>query len=437
MYNSFKLFLLLGISLLSSCYDEDNTYGKEWVDSAFRNITTDTSTVVTYAARMDSLETSGKNVVLLGRYTHPFWGSVTATSYLPYARPSYGTDADETVALDSLVLRLAYNGRFVGDTTQLQSFTVHRLTEKISAGSTGYLYNYSAFAYETDPLIRFRFKPKPRSLDTLEIRLPDALGQDLLARFHSRDEAISVDRFEDYFKGLALVPDPEDNRCVLTFPVADSLASLILYYHIEDELIERRELMFAPQTATQFNALRQDRSGTTLETYAARSVDIPSTALGNRGFLFGGVGWYTRLEFPYLNQLMQQGKQVQIESALLKIYPEPGSYSESNALPDSIYLYIADENNVVTEAVTDYLGEEVQTGVLVKDETFAENTYYYFDVTRFMSEELGAFGRYKHHLQLVLNEDDYTSTLRNLTFSDQNGRSPLVLQLIYKIYESY
>lgn len=437
MYNSFKLFLFLGISLLYSCYDEDNTYGKEWVDSAFRNITTDTSTVVASATRIDSLETSGKNVVLLGRYTHPLWGNLTATSYLPYARPSYGTEAEETVTLDSLVLRLAYNGRFVGDTSQIQSFTVHRLTEKVTAGNSGYLYNYSAFAYEPDPLVRFRFKPKPRSLDTLDIRLPDELGQDLLTRFHSRDESVSSDRFEDYFKGLALVPDTENSHSILTFPVADSLASLILHYHVEDELIERRELMFTPNTTTQFNAIRHDPTGTALESYTAKSVDIPSADLGNRGFLFGGIGWYTRLEFPYLNNLMQQGKQVQIESALLKIYPEPGSYSDLNALPDSIYLYIADENNVVTEAVTDYLGEEVQTGILVKDETFDENTYYYFDVTQFMSEELGAFGRYKHHLQLVLNEDDYTSTLRNLTFSDQNGRSPLVLQLIYKIYESY
>ena len=99
---------------------------------------------------------------------------------------------------------------------------------------------------------------------------------------------------------------------------------------------------------------------------------------------------------------MQQGTQVEIESALLKIYPEQGTYSDYNTLPDSLYLYIADENNVVTDAVTDYLGSEVQRGTLSEDNTFNENTYYYFDVTQFMQEELGAFGMYKHNLQLVL-----------------------------------
>lgn len=38
-----------------------------------------------------------------------------------------------------------------------------------------------------------------------------------------------------------------------------------------------------------------------------KGVEIPSAELSNRGVLFGGLGWYTRLEFPYLNNLMQQG----------------------------------------------------------------------------------------------------------------------------------
>lgn len=53
-----------------------------------------------------------------------------------------------------------------------------------------------------------------------------------------------------------------------------------------------------------------------------------------------------------------------------------------------------------------------------------------------MKEELGTFGKYKHNLQLVFSEDDYTGTFKNMTFSDQQGRSPIVLQLIYKVYES-
>ena len=66
------LMLCLG---LFSCYDENGTYGSDLVDSAFRNVRIDTSTVVVTSVLIDSLETSGKNVALVGRYKHSLWGS--------------------------------------------------------------------------------------------------------------------------------------------------------------------------------------------------------------------------------------------------------------------------------------------------------------------------------------------------------------------------
>ncbi len=283
----------------------------------------------------------------------------------------------------------------------------------------------------------YSFIPRPRTSEKLEIRLPDKLGKDLLTRFHNHDESVAVNHFEDYFKGIVIIPDEQQSYSLLGFQVADSLSALILHYHIESGYENHQKLFFSPNTATQFNQLQHDRHDTPMETYPWKKVEIPSAELGNRGVLFAGIGWYTRLEFPYLNDIMEQGEYVHIEKAGLRIYPEYGTYSGYNTLPDSIFLYIADENNVVTDAVKDYLGKQVQGGKLVKDDVFLGNTYYYFDVTQFMKDELGTSGKYKHNLQLVFNSDDYTKTLRNLTFSDTKGQHPITLQLNYKIYESY
>ena len=119
-------------------------------------------------------------------------------------------------------------------------------------------------------------------------------------------------------------------------------------------------MVFSPNTTTQFNHFDHDRSGTLLPAVATKNEEVSSAQLGDRGMLFGGLGWYTRLEFPHLNNIMQQGVQVDVQNAILRIYPQVDTYSEFNSLPDSIYLYIADENNVVTEAVTDYLGTQVR-----------------------------------------------------------------------------
>lgn len=437
--NLFLLWICLAAtgSLLQSCYDESNTYGNGLTDSSFRNISIDSSTVTVTALLIDSLETSGKGLVMLGEYKHPVWGQVSASGYIPYNRPSYGIDIDSKVVLDSLMLVFCYTGYSIGDTLQPMSFDVHKLTDKIRLGDNGYLYNTSSFGYEATPLASHSFRPRPNSSEKVEVRLPDEMGEDFLSRFHSRDNQVSEELFEDFFKGLVVIPEGVGNESLVSLQVADSSAMLVLHFHILDEQENEQTLTFTPNTSTQFNHYEHDRSGTAMEPYPAGQKEISSSSLDNRGVLFGGLGWYSRLEFPFLNNILMQGEKVTIESAMLKIYPEPGTFDGTNALPDSIFLYIADENNVITDAVTDYLGEEVQSGTLVRDDTHDENTYYYFDVTDFMQQELGAFGMYKHNLQLMFGEESYTKTFRNLTFSDQQGRAPIVLQLIYKVYESY
>lgn len=431
----FWLFLLCGS--LFSCYDESNSYGNTLVDSAFRNITVDSCTVTVASTVIDSLETTGQGLALVGKYTHSLWGTVSASAYIPYSAPSYTTDADEVVKLDSLVLALSYGGYSLGDTMQEMRLYVHRLQEKIFLNDNGYLYNNTSFGYDPEPIATYTFRPKPGNTERLEIRLPDELGEDMLTRLHSRNDQVSSERFEDYFKGLVVVPDPDVCRNVVSFSVGDTASAMILYYRIEDAIAEEAECVISPNTEKQFYHVDHDRTGTDMEGLPLKKIEVSSGELNNRGVLFGGIGWYSLLGFPHLNEILQQGERVSIESGYLKIYPEVGTWSEYNALPDSIYLYIVDENNVVTDAVTDYLGSEVQSGTLVKDESFRENTYYYFDISTFLQEELGAFGMYKHSLRLVFNEDDYTQTFRNLTFSDQQGKSPIVLQLTYKIYESY
>lgn len=432
---SFSACLLGLLLMLSSCYDEDNTYGSKLVDSAFRSINVDTCTVVITAVRMDSIETSATSTALIGQYTHDDWGKIRTWSYIAYNRASYSTDILDVVTLDSVELRLSFDGYSIGDTTKYQHFKVHRLTQKIELNDNSYLYNTSTVDYDPEVLGEFSFKPRPNHGELVQIRLNDEFGQDLLDRFHTQDDIVSSERFEDYFKGLVIIPDEQTSSSIQAFAVNDSFPSITVHYQVRHK--GEHTFSFYPKTDTQFNHIDHYREGSLLENYTLKQNEIPSGELENKGLLFGGLGWYSRLEFPYLNNIMVQGEIVGIESAILKIYPENGSYSDFNVLPENIYLYIADENNVVVDAVKDYLGSEVQKGTLVRDHAYPENTYYYFDVSTFMQEELGTEGKNKHNLQLVFDSDDYIKTFRNLTYGDRNGKLPVTLQLTYKIYESY
>lgn len=101
----------------------------------------------------------------------------------------------------------------------------------------------------------------------MEIRLPDKLGQDLLTRFHNHDESVAVNHFEDYFKGIVIVPDVQQSYSLLSFQVSDSLSALVLHYHIEGGYENHQQLGFSPNTATQFNQLTHDRLDTPMEPY--------------------------------------------------------------------------------------------------------------------------------------------------------------------------
>ena len=427
------LFLLISVF---ACYDENNSFGKNWTDTAFRNIMVDTCTISITSTTIDSVETNGKGISLAGCYTHPLWGTFSAATYLPYTTPNYATDADESVRLDSVVLAMGYNSYSIGDTTQPLRFHIHRLLERVIANENNYIYNNASFRYDPTPLASYTFVPNSREESRIEIRLPDEFGLDMLERLHTRDGSVEGDNFQDYLKGLVIVPD-ESCQSVLSFAVNDTSSVIVLRYGIENQDDSHIECTITPDTDTQFYHIEQDRSGTLLADFPSKNIEVGSSELDNRGLLFGGIGWYSTLSFPHLNNILQLGKQVSIESAYLKIYPEPGTWTEYNPLPDSLYLYIVDENNVVTDAVTDYLGEEVQHATLMKDPSIVGNNYYYFDITTFMQEELGAFGMYKHSLRLVFNDESYTQSLQNLTFKDQTEEKSVNLQLTFKVYESY
>ena len=83
---------LAGLGLLagglSACYDTYNTYGSDLVEPSFRSVLVDSCTVTMTSVLIDSVETSGKEIALAGRYEHPLWGSIAARSFIAYERPS-------------------------------------------------------------------------------------------------------------------------------------------------------------------------------------------------------------------------------------------------------------------------------------------------------------------------------------------------------------
>jgi hypothetical protein len=104
-------------------------------------------------------------------------------------------------------------------------------------------------------------------------------------------------------------------------------------------------------------------------------------------------------------------------------------------MPSSLSMYTLDDSNVAQEAITDSYGTSVQDGSLVSDKSVANGTYYTFDITSFLQDNLGTFGMNRQNLMLMLPNSEFSTTLNGVTFGDQNREhNKLKLVVLYKIY---
>lgn len=423
--------------IFCSCRDEMSTAGAKWVESALRNIQTDTCTVALSTILSDSLATSGDSICQIGRHNSSFWGDIQGTFYTEYDVATLSVDDDAIYQFDSITCRIHASGNYLGDTLSgPQRIYLHTLTANIDLNN-GYLFNTSSVAYSPTPLTSFTFTPHPgQTTEEMSVRLPDALGMEWLQLLQEENDCMSSqERFRLYFKGLAFVPDAA-GTCINGFQVNDSSMCIRLHYHEITETATEQMLTFMPSTTQKFTQIDHDRTSTTLSQLEGGTANaLSSGKTENRAYLQGMTGLYIKIEFPHLNNLLWEGEMVSIESATLQLYPEKGSHGDLYPLPETLILYTANIDDVTEDVVSDLLGTSVQNGSLTSDGMDPDNTYYSFDITSFLQSNLGAIGYNRQNLKLMLPEELFFTTLKGVVFGDmQHETSPVKLILRYKVY---
>lgn len=427
------IWILLCVSY--ACQDDSSTLGSGLVSSSFRNIITDTCTVDMSTLYVDSLETLADTTCQLGHYKDTDWGEVMSSYYAEYSVATFSPASDNTYKFDSITLTLIPSGHYWGDTLTRQHIYVHPIKYPISLPDNEKLYNRSKLEIIETPLTDFFFSPRPGSKKDVEVRLPDEFGMRFFNDLLEEKEAFdNQDKFKTYFPGLAFLPDNTD-QCITGFQINKSSMHLTLYYQEVGNQKEEREVTFTVNTDYAYTRVDHDRSGTPLEALKSGNVNaISSTKLNNLAYLQGLTGIYSQIEFPYLNNLMLLGDITSIESAFLYLYPLKGSHTNSQ-LPLELRLYIADENNVLEDQVYENSGQTIQSGNLSVDSIYNRDTYYSFNITSFLRNNLGAMGMNRKKLLLNLTDDDFTSTFNQVIFTNNKEEEQQVkLSVRFKVY---
>ncbi|MGI4885681.1 MAG: DUF4270 family protein [Janthinobacterium lividum] len=318
--------LLLAVVLLAGCKKGDGINDALPAPAAVNRVAfyTDTVTVRTSTVLIDSIVSSNNSWLAVGRYVDPLFGTVLGRGYV-----SFALDAplvpDQTQVYDSLALEIKSDTYRYGDSTSVQRVEVHQLPNALRTDGKFY-YTKDDVPYSPTVLGQRPFRSGSRA-KTLHIRLSNVLGQ-ALWNAGQGNLLTEQDQLGRYLNGLALTPGASDNGALLRFGAA---AVLRLYHHAASDPATVLTYTFTGggSATPHFYHLETNRAGTALAGLTTFRQALSSTATGNRSFVQGTLGVYTKLEFPYLRSLAQFGNSLVLNSATLQL-AVPGT-AQNNA----------------------------------------------------------------------------------------------------------
>lgn len=433
-----------GFILITSCTKQSEfDIGKDFIESETRLQVVDTFRVDLSTIIQDSLRTSGTKVALVGNIKDDLFGNIKCDTYFDLAFSVFGSIEDKAV-FDSAAFILPFTGYSIGDTLSGLTLGIHSLTEQITTGNDGYLYNINSFGFQPAPISTVTIYPQPHSkIDTALNFRADALGEDLFKKIRDGDENVSSSEwFMDYIKGFVVTPGDAANKAIIGLKADENKINLKIYYHLQHEEPEKKEISISMgEINHQFNHVDYDLSATFLNNIKNSGNKKMASETGNKSYMQGLTGLVTKVQFPSLQDIFMESNWKILKAELII---EPAAYSfEDYALPEKLYIYQTDRVSRTSSILKDERGNSISqltdddnnplTAVFEYDKILGENTRYTYDITSYINKELaGKYFEYKRGLHLGLSQDDYRTTLGRILF--EGKKPPVKLKLYYLSY---
>ncbi|MEC5146773.1 DUF4270 family protein [Chitinophaga sp. 212800010-3] len=422
--------VLLLAAIISSCQKTGFTYNNIVDNNQPTDyLLTDTLTVQMKTVQQDSMPTSGSGVLLAGKRVDPIFGTSTVQSFFQISQPASIDIPLNGSQYDSMVLVMRPNGYVSGDSMTVQNLNVYRVTSTIqTAKNFYYLYNNSSFSTESTPIGSFTGIIRPNVDKTITAHMSDQLGTQLFNMLRDKSPDITTNAtFLEFFKGLN-VRAGANSQLVSAFAANDSSLYIRLYYHINEVITTVRYVDFKMQAPNlQFNQVTANRTGTPIAPLTGTVKELSSQSVNNQGFAQPITGAATRMDIPYITNLIYLGQFFKIMKVYLSVKPVNGSYVQDR-LPPRVALCEVDQLNNVTDTLT--------YGQLKLDNQFNDNTYYIFDITNYVIKQQTATTLTTRGLLLTPSATDARTTLDRLVIGDQrNQNSRLKIQLYYLLYK--
>ena len=415
--------------ILIACAENDEYFnlGSDFLESNTNIIMIDTFRVNLSTLIIDSLPTSAIDTLIIGNYKDDVFGRISCNSYFEFGLPE-AIDIHDDDIYDSVTLSMEYTGYSFGDTLLPIPFSVHLLTEELELRETNYLYNTSKFAYTETPLANCSLIPRPANSEesNVQFKLDDTFGEELFELLKDDDDLVnSESAFIQHFKGIAIVSDTTTSNSLVSFISSDATININVHYHRSNELsiLDITTAFPLVNSDKQFFCINHDFSGTLLEKISNQREDIPSSVMEGKAFVQGGIGLMTKIQFPTMNDFLLFENSFILKAELF-IRPAAGTYNLID-LPESIYLYHTNKNNDLGSALYNSDGS-VLAPLFSYDEFYHDETYFQFDITEFIKDELSdLYFDTEHGILISLSSERYLCSFDRMVLEDASTKPEL------------
>lgn len=357
--------LYVCIAFLFTACEEDNIVGFE-LNPNQDNIET-TELILELPSRMsryDSVVTNEVGYLLAGRLQDPVFGSVIANAFTEVRPIDISPDIGDTATYGSLRMQLSidnfYGGPLqVGNTQTLnihQAAQVFEFTKVRPIGSLLNFFQFDNVEFEQEPIgtLQLPLTASEEDGGTFFVDLDDQFGnqlfEDLRDGVIGNFDSTSVQRsFNEYFKGLAIVGDPNNN---LVLRINDN-AKLILEYNLDADSTTQIELFIDRSSSTSsspvygFSELLIDRSGT--ETSFLNTTDRIINTPFNKSYIQAGGAAFPLIDLGPLKTLSDTAENFLINKVVLELEIE--EFDEGFAPPATLFFDVIDEDGI-TETIS-------------------------------------------------------------------------------------
>ena len=438
--------LLFAIGLLAQCSSDDEMYEDFVSDNLTNTIVIDTVSIKSYTTKFDSVVTSSTGEVLVGSYIKDKVGSYTATSYLEFSLPTNieNLDFDDSYRFDSIEFVTVFNS-YVGDTSQQQRIEIRQLTEELTPPDEDdiYMLNINHINYEDKAIGEGSFFAKPTANEEASIRLSDSFGQTFFDMIKDEAEEFELEEdFQEFFRGIALVPATGTGNAILGFSTGGSstdsesnaTVAIRLHYTIVSEFPLRDSIDFPLSSSTyHYTEIDFEAENPLIASIKSEEDKVAASDTNDETIISGGIGLTTRIEFPYLQVLRENiGEQGYILGAKLIVQPLKNTYRYRSDLPASLEMYQVNGDNEIIDQVYEPYTSDPQYGEYYYDGEFYEDTQYAFDLTEYFTET-GIYEEGEGFL-LTVPLSSLTSNFKSVVFpapNTQSENSNVYLELYY------